>query len=329
MNRQRISMTAWAVPAALIVAAELVIALLIGFRASFRYSIPVGAYIIVALTFVGLAAAATIVARLIVYALQKEESPTRRLIGEAHHFYGFAIGTVLVAMQMSILTWTKVMLPIASRFWADPMLANIDRVIFGQDPWLLAHSLFGWAGPFIDFAYVTWLPIKFATTLFVLVVPETRRKARALVTDFVMVASVAIGQYLLPSAGPVFFDRIGFGTRFNQIPIEPWVETTRSYLWQDYLRAGGELGGGISAMPSLHVAAALWVALVWNSYDRRAGLIGFCYFLTIFIGSVFLGWHYAVDGIVGILITGLAWFAAPRIVNWSTRRIARPELEPA
>jgi hypothetical protein len=329
MNPQPFPMTAWALPTVILLVIEYVIALVIGARVGFHYSIPLAAYMIVALAFVGLAAAATVVVRLAIYAAHKEDHPTRRLMREAHHFSGFAVGVVLVAAQTAVLTWMKVMLPIASPFWADPLLANVDHAIFGRDPWVLTHQLFGWAGAFVDRTYVTWAPVKFATLAIILAMPESERKARALLSDFLIVGSVVVGQFLLPSAGPVFYARFGFGDRFSALPIEPWVETARTYLWQDYLRAGGDIGGGISAMPSFHVAAALWLALVWNSYDRRLGVIGFVYFATILVGSVFLGWHYAADGIAGILITGLAWFTAPRIVNWSTRRIARPALEPA
>ena len=68
-------------------------------------------------------------------------------------------------------------------------------------------------------------------------------------------------------------------------------------------------------MPSLHVADALWVALIWNGLDRRLGVIGFSFFGLIAIGSVFLGWHYAVDGIVGAGIVLLAWAVAPGIAR--------------
>ena len=315
LQERRTPVRAWAAPALIIVSTEYVVALLIGLRAGFHYSIPFEAYAVIGLTIVGLAAAAMIVVRLTVYFRHGERSPTRRLLREAHYFSGFAAGALLVALQISVLTWTKVMLPIAEPFWADPLLASVDRSLFGNEPWVLAHRAFEWASPFLDLAYVTWAPVKFATFLIVLISPESERKARALVSYFIMLAAVAFGQYLLSSAGPVFYAQFGFGSRFAALPIEPWVETTRAYLWHDYLKAGGDIGGGISAMPSLHVAAALWVALVWNGFDRRLGLIGFSYFGLIAIGSVFLGWHYAVDGIVGAGIVLLAWAVAPKIAR--------------
>jgi len=127
-----------------------------------------------------------------------------------------------------------------------------------------------------------------------------------------MMAAVAIGQYLLSAGGPVFYEQLGFGNRFQAMPVEPWVATARNYLWHDYLLRGGDVGGGISAMPSLHVAASLWIALVWRSYSRILGVLGFLYFGLIAVGSVLLGWHYAADAIAGTLITLACWAVAGR-----------------
>jgi hypothetical protein len=303
----------WAVPAAIVVAIEYLFALAIGVRVGFHYRIPIETYLVLGLTFAGLGVALIIVAKLAMYALQHEATPTRRLIRERPYLASFAVGVLLSALQISVLTWTKVMLPIASPFWADTWLANLDHALFGTDPWILASRFFGWTAPLIDRAYVTWAPLKFGTFLFVICMPESRKKSCALVSYFVMMAVVAIGQYLLSSAGPVFYARLGFGSRFASMPVEPWVASARDYLWHDYLNAGGALGGGISAMPSLHVAAALWMALVWRSYQRFAGLIAAAYFGLIAIGSVLLGWHYAVDALAGVVITLAAWVLAARL----------------
>jgi len=203
------------------------------------------------------------------------------------------------------------MLPIASPFWADPFLADLDHLIFRAEPWRIAEALFGWAAPLIDRAYVTWALVKFATLIVVLLLPESSTKSRAMIAYFLTVAGGAIGQYLLSSAGPVFYERIGFGDRFAALPIEPWVSSATTYLWGDYLRAGGHVGSGISAMPSLHVAIALWVALVIRAYAPRLAPLGFFYFALILIGSVLLGWHYAVDGIAAVAIALVAWQIAP------------------
>ena len=306
-------MKSWVVPAAVAVIVEYGFALSIGAHLGFRYEIPFKAYLILGLAFAGIGVTTAVLLKLALYACQREAAPSRRLLAEIPGLLPFVTGVLLAALQIAVLTWTKVMLPIASPFWADGLLANADHALFGVDPWALAWRFFGWSAPLIDRAYVTWAPIKFATLLFVLCMPESAAKSRALVSYFVMMATVAISQYLLSSAGPVFYSQLGLGPRFDAMPVEPWVQTTRAYLWHDYLKGGGSIGGGISAMPSLHVAAALWMALVWRSYQRHVGILAFAYFTVIAVGSVLLGWHYAVDAIAAVLIASAAWALAPRI----------------
>lgn len=306
-------MKSWVVPAAVVVTLEYAFALIIGAHVGFRYTIPFKAYFILGLAFAGIGVTAAVVSKLMLYASQRETSPARRLLAEIPALLPFVCGVLLAALQIAVLTWTKVMLPIASPFWADGLLANADHALFRVDPWALAWQLFGWAAPLVDRAYVTWAPLKFITLLFVFCMPESARKSRALVSYFLMMGTVAVSQFLLSSAGPVFYAQLGLGSRFQHMPIEPWVQTAKTYLWQDYLKSGGSIGGGISAMPSLHVAAALWMAFVWRSYQRHVGILAFAYFIVIAVGSVLLGWHYAVDAIAAVLITGTVWALAPRM----------------
>jgi hypothetical protein len=309
----------WAVPALIVVSAEYVFAFSVGARVGFQYRIPFTTYMILGVAIAATAVALAVIGSLVVYAYQRECRPARRLLAEAPYFGSVAGAILLSALQISVLTWTKVMLPIASPFWADSLLAHWDEILFRVDPWILFYRFFGWAAPAVDRAYITWAPLKFGTFLALAFAPESGRKSRALVAYFLLMAVVAIGQFGLSSAGPVFYQQLGLGMRFAHMPIEPWVAETRAYLWRDHLRVGGEIGGGISAMPSLHVAGALWIALVWASFSRRLGYAGFIYFGLIAVGSVLLGWHYAVDGIAGIAITALAWWAGAHFTS-----LARP-----
>jgi hypothetical protein len=320
------AVAAWAVPAALIIAIEYAAALAVGVRVGFRYTLPWDAYLIAAVTVVVLTGAALIVLRLGFYALGGEEHPTRRLVREAPRFYGFAAGVVLVGLQAAVLTWAKVMLPLAIPFWADPMLANLDHALFGQDPWIILNRLLGWAAPAIDQIYISWAPAKFGTLLIVLVLPESRKKSQILVAYFLLFAMIVFGQYAFSSAGPIFYGEFGFGSRFEHIPLQHWVSAARGYLLHDHAVVGGDPGGGISAWPSFHVAGALWTAQVWNAWNRKLGLFGFIWFAIIFVGSVLLGWHYAVDGIAGILMAVAAWAVAPKIIDRRFATLARRAL---
>jgi hypothetical protein len=301
-------MKSWAIPAAAIVAVEYLTALLIGMKVGFHYSIPFFTYFVIGLTIAGSGIALWIVLLLGIYARQGEPQPARRLLAEGGpRFLAFLCGVVLVTLEMAALMWLKVMLPILRPFWADPFLADLDTLIFGTDPWRLTQTYLGWAGPMLDRMYVTWAPAKFATLIFVLLQREDKRKAQAVVAYFLMVSTGAIGQYSLSSGGPIFYERLGFGPRFGELHFLPWVVATSNYLWTDYLNAGGNIGGGISAMPSLHVAVALWIALVVRAFAPKVQAIGWLYFASIFIGSVYLGWHYAADSIVAVVIALFAW----------------------
>lgn len=66
-------------------------------------------------------------------------------------------------------------------------------------------------------------------------------------------------------------------------------------------------------MPSMHVAL---VALYFFALRKKSNLTrwivgGFA--LAILIGSVHLGYHYAIDGYVSILVTGLLWWLSGRL----------------
>jgi hypothetical protein len=317
------SLKSWAIPATVIVAIEFLVCLLIGARVGFHYRIPFADYAIAGAGTASAGVAVFIIARFLSYARQGETRPAGRLLAELPRCYPFVLGTVLIALQMAALTWTKTMLPLASPFWADPLLAGIDHAIFGTDPWRVAEALFGWAAPVMDAAYMTWFLVKFGTLALVLSAPESRRKTQALLSYFLILACTALGQYLLSSGGPVFYARLGFGHRFDALPVEPWVSLASSYLWTDYLRAGGDIGTGISAMPSLHVAIALWFSLVLRAYLPRAAALGFLYFALILIGSVLLGWHYAADGMAATAITLISWRAAAGVLVAGRGRLWR------
>jgi membrane-associated phospholipid phosphatase len=79
---------------------------------------------------------------------------------------------------------------------------------------------------------------------------------------------------------------------------------------------------GVAAMPSLHVAAVVLLAYFLARLSPFAGVIGIAYALAIAIGSVFLQWHYAVDGYAGALLAALtAWIAVRLPATVPLRRL--------
>jgi hypothetical protein len=84
-------------------------------------------------------------------------------------------------------------------------------------------------------------------------------------------------------------------------------------LWTSYVSHGAEVGRGISAMPSMHLATSFSFMLLGFAIHRRLGIALGLFTAFILIGSVHLGWHYAIDGYVAIAMTWLIW----RIVGWA------------
>lgn len=67
------------------------------------------------------------------------------------------------------------------------------------------------------------------------------------------------------------------------------------------------LGRGITAMPSMHVALAFLFYLGMRHINKRASYFFGAFCVLIFIGSVHLGYHYAVDGYASIALTLIVW----------------------
>ena len=101
----------------------------------------------------------------------------------------------------------------------------------------------------------------------------------------------------------------------------------RAVRLQDYLLRihetdGVGFGSGISAMPSMHIVLVLiWMFAAWHIH-KVIGLVMAAYTATIWIGSVHLGWHYFVDGLVSLVVIWALW----RVVGTSFGLYQRPQV---
>lgn len=224
----------------------------------------------------------------------------RRLLVAYRGTIVFQFGLVLlVGTAMMVFTWIKSLLNLHVAFWADPLLARVDNVLFlGRDPWRFV----GWlAFPQVGHLYHrAWFFLMIATLLVSAAARPSPNKSAVMFSYFALWLLVGpLIHIALPAAGPIFFERMGYGSRFSGLsPDAETVEVART-LWAVYTSHGLIVGSGISAMPSLHIASTTWMAIAaWKLAPRLAVPLTAFAFL-IFALSIGLGWHYATDGIVG------------------------------
>jgi hypothetical protein len=264
-----------------------------------------------------------LLARIFVGAL-RAKSPFHAFFENVRAEYGTLIRAfvyaLLLGLAIALHGWAKSMIPHVGGYWADPHLANLDHRIFGQDPWTLFRS--DLLRPIYSEAYVSWFLITFGTMG---VLAFSKRDYSVLLTAYLatLIIGGTIGQYLLPSVGPIFYERIGLGPRFAELVAtnDPTYGLFADYLWHHYELGGANLGTGISAMPSMHVTLAVWTVFAAHALWRPLAVPAAIYALVIWAASIASGWHYALDGIVGAAV-------AISIYAWLLRSQARQQPAP-
>jgi hypothetical protein len=209
----------------------------------------------------------------------------------------------------------------------DGHLANLEAAILGADAWRHSHAAFGGKAATL-FLQGSYHPLWFGL-LGISISAVPLFAAREFAARFLLAMMLTwvicglLAASVVASAGPCFahlFDA-GLGARFQPLMdrLAVLLDDSSSILQsQAYLAETWDGSivppfGGISAFPSVHVAVAgLYVAASWRSRVLRVASIAFA--LAIWIGSVHFGYHYAIDGPVGVAIAIACWKLAGRII---------------
>jgi hypothetical protein len=247
---------------------------------------------------------------------------------------------LLVATAMTALTFPffglfkQLILPTRGFVW-DATLARLGRVLTGgTSPWVLAHALVGGGmGPrLLNFVYTFWLVLIFVFPMAVATfVTEARLRLRLLVSWFAAWVLIGtVGAWCFASAGPCYYNAlVGPDPSYAELerhlaavarsaaaqghPIET-IEFQPFLLKGFYARVFAP-GGGISAMPSMHVALAALCAIAGFAKGRTLGLAFSVYAVLIWIGSIYFGWHYVVDGPVAAAMMLAIWKMSALLVR--------------
>ncbi|MFN3827122.1 MAG: phosphatase PAP2 family protein [Micavibrio sp.] len=235
---------------------------------------------------------------------------------------------IFIPVFFSFFTSAKNMIPAINPFSWDPFFAEAERIIhFGRQPWEWLHPLLGAAivTSWVSFTYKTWFFSKYMVILwqaFTLSHPNLR--AQFFITMcLAWIVNGTILAMIFSSAGPCYFDYF-YPDLAN--PYEGLMNYLREsdkihrvydlfamdYLLNQYHEKKSAFFSGISAFPSMHVSVAFLNVLLGWRINKVLGVCFTAYLLAIMIGSVHMGWHYAVDGYISIIITWILWLIVGR-----------------
>ena len=250
---------------------------------------------------------------------------------------------VLLPLLLGSFTSFKSVITQLQPFVYDEWFMQMDRMLFfGRDPWNATHALFG--DPFSTWVlqqfYIYWFALMWMSLAFVTLRTDLLRlRAQYLLAfalSFIVIGCVSA--LLLSSAGPCYYAWAVDGPdvyaplmeRLREIDgllrgMDPPLSLNGLVL-QDYLQKALEdgqivFGGGISAMPSMHVSVAALISCAAWQYRRWLGALLMPVVIVIWIGSIHLAWHYALDGLVALVLAAAIW----RFSAWAVARAGIPD----
>lgn len=248
---------------------------------------------------------------------------------------------LLLPVTASAFSAFKSTLPRWAEYSWDVPLAQLDRLLHGgQDPWRVLEMI--WPGPWLTMALegtygLAWfLATTLAPVFAMLWVRDHHLRLQYILTfliSWIVLGNVLAGVFL--SAGPCFYGHFTGDTQafayirdyLESLPTRvAGAHTLQDILLHMQLSRDVEIGKGISAFPSMHVATAATTALLLARCGRVAATLGWAYLFIVQVASVHLGWHYAVDGYFSIIAVIALWLLIGRVVRLIPAvPVARPQ----
>lgn len=240
------------------------------------------------------------------------------------------------AFFVMAFTEAKTAIPsMAGGFLWDERLHALDlRIHGGIAPWEWIQPVVGY--PAVTFVlalnYCLWFSVMWGLFFYHQSLPGgTAGRTRFLVA-FVLIWSVGgtLMATLFSSVGPCFYGHVVAGPD-PYAPLTAYLGTVdarlplvtldlQRTLWS--LHGARHDGFGIAAMPSLHNAIACLMVLASRGFRPLARLALAAHALLVFLGSIHLGWHYAVDAYAAFALTLAIWFGVRPLADRWDRFVA-------
>ncbi len=229
--------------------------------------------------------------------------PARPLLRELRTWY---VGVIIVYGFFDVSRLQSLIS--SGKFWATPLLVDLDYSLFGVHPTIWIES---WHRPWLD-ELVCFFNVSYYLIPFVFAVPMVVAGRRV---EVWAAASIVLFTYVLnytlfllvPAVGP------------RMVPAIEALRTTTlqpgPFVWLEHLIQGDNGAVRGAAFPSAHVSASIaWAAAAWR-YDRRLAWIIWPLALGTAFSTVYLGFHHAIDPVGGFLLAAACYWVGLRILR--------------
>ena len=244
--------------------------------------------------------------------------------------FAYALVGVPVLFAIDFFFVQKSLIPYLNYYSWDPLLAAWEQALhFGFYPHefvIPASDALG-LGLYYDHCYYFWFVVLYLGIGYNLFMDtDVKRRLRFYWVFFLTWTIIgSAGAIWLSSVGPLFFHD------FYPVLADPYTGLVRHFeeagsqfpiasasrVWLLHWATNGQMVNvnGLSAMPSMHVAIA-WLVFLYGAGISRAWMVAtlvFC--ISILLGSVYFGFHYALDGYVSILLVSLMWWGVGKAID--------------
>ncbi|MFH1143167.1 MAG: phosphatase PAP2 family protein [Candidatus Eisenbacteria bacterium] len=195
---------------------------------------------------------------------------------------------------------------ITSPGYFDDWVARYESLIFGCQPSQIFYSAVPWVvlSEFLHLTYMFYLvlvPIVSLTLYFSKRFDAVEEFTTTVMATFLFCYAIFS---IFPVRGPFYY----FG------PIDPSMKGVLfPQLTHDMLTRGAAVG---TAFPSSHVAVAVAIWLAARRHLRRLSHVLMVVAASIFVGTVYGGFHYALDAVAGLAVGILFGWLGPRLHSW-------------
>jgi hypothetical protein len=243
---------------------------------------------------------------------------------------------LFMTLYMVGYTFIKKAIPTANPFAWDESFMEWDKWLHGgvhPYEWLVPALNVPWITYALNWNYNIWFAVMFSLWFWQGFAAKDHPLRQQFLLGFTLtwfLGTCFLGT-VFSSVGPCFYGRLLPGEVDPFVPLMAWLgEANQTHpiyalrvmdkLWENYQTGAGILEG-ISAMPSMHVGTSVLFAIL----GFASGIRWLAWLLTAFaslimVGSVHLGWHYAIDGYAGAAVAVFGWWLAGRLVMWDRRK---------